>query len=437
MTSGAPRLPSAGISETGADSKENPPAPGLHSQPMRRDTANPAPRALEATLRRTTEFLAGELARPGLTCPDWTDPDWQIARAVAAIHGASALFATRLQWRGPAAWECFIQEQKAHTLSRHLRIQEFLASIDESGNREGVPLLALKGVALHDLGIYTAGERPMADIDLLVLEADAPRVGRMLETLGFEQSEAYWKHLTFTRRDARPAHDFGEHAGNDLKVELHTRISEILPSRLTDITGLTFPQHPHPGLNSYPSIAALMRHLLLHAAGAMAYRSLRMLHLHDIALLSGRMRPADWDCILKLPDRNTTAWWALPPLRLTARYHPSVVPAGVLDSLSRDCAWWLRQLGETRTLSDVSLSYIYLEAFPGLGWAQSPGEMVEHVARRLVKATRLLRHRKSHSGAPPENFSTAFSRAPHVLKWLVSRPLRPETLKAVRAALDG
>jgi len=109
----------------------------------------------------------------------------------------------------------------------------------------------------------------------------------------------------------------------------------------------------------------------------------------------------------------------------------------VLDSLSRDCAWWLRQLGETRTLSDVSLSYIYLEAFPGLRWAQSPGEMVEHVARRLVKATRLLRHRKSHSGAPPENFSTAFSRAPHVLKWLVSRPLRPETLKAVRAALDG
>jgi Uncharacterised nucleotidyltransferase len=404
---------------------------------MSRDKSNPAPRVLASALRRTTEFLAGELAEPGRTVPDWPDPDWQIARAVAAIHGVSALLATRLLWRGPAAWDSFIQEQKAHTFRRHLRIQELLASLDECARRDGIPFLALKGVALHELGVYTAGERPMADVDLLVLEADAPRVGRLLEALGFEQSDAYWKHLTFTRRDARPVHGFGEHATNDLKVELHTRISEILPSRLTDITGLTFPQHPRPGLNPYPSVATLMRHLLLHAAGAMAYRSLRMLHLHDIALLSRRMRPDDWDCIVELPDRNTTAWWALPPLLLTSRYYPSVVPPGVLDSLRRECAWWLRQLGETRTLSDVSLSYIYLEAFPGLGWAQSPGEMLEHVARRLGKATRLVVRRKSRSGARPENAPASFSRAPYVLKWLVSRPLRPETLSAVRAALHG
>ena len=41
--------------------------------------------------------------------------------------------------------------------------------------RPGIALVPLKGAALHAMGIYAAGERPMADVDLLVREEQSPR----------------------------------------------------------------------------------------------------------------------------------------------------------------------------------------------------------------------------------------------------------------------
>jgi len=38
--------------------------------------------------------------------------------------------------------------------------------IDERGAPEGIAAVALKGAALHAIGLYAIGERPMADIDL-------------------------------------------------------------------------------------------------------------------------------------------------------------------------------------------------------------------------------------------------------------------------------
>src|SRR6185437_1342641 len=136
---------------------------------------------------------------------------------------------------------------------------------------------------------------PMADVDLLVRPADAQRARQTLESLGFSQSFANWRHGVFVP-EAHAVHaSIGEHAQNYLKIELHTRIAEKLPLRITDVTDEIYPRTPHPGLNAYPSTAALMTHLLIHAAGAMAYRVLRLLHLHDIALVSAQMTGSDWD----------------------------------------------------------------------------------------------------------------------------------------------
>lgn len=49
--------------------------------------ALPPPKALQAALRETTERLANELAEPTDTAPDWSGFEWNIARAVAAMHG--------------------------------------------------------------------------------------------------------------------------------------------------------------------------------------------------------------------------------------------------------------------------------------------------------------------------------------------------------------
>src|SRR5688500_5573402 len=78
---------------------------------------------IRAALLETTEVLATELAAPTDTTPDWTDFEWCIARAVAAMHGVSPLLSGTLRWRGPESWERFLKEQREHTFQRHQRIE--------------------------------------------------------------------------------------------------------------------------------------------------------------------------------------------------------------------------------------------------------------------------------------------------------------------------
>jgi hypothetical protein len=390
---------------------------------------------LQADLRKITETLAGELAHPTSSAPDWSSHEWILARAVAAIHGISPLLSERLRWEGGPGWRAFLSQQKVQTQRRAHRIQELLAAIDARMRDERVPFMALKGAVLHAIGLYTPGQRPMADIDLLVHHDDMGHAERALGALGFRKSCANWKHVTFTLDAAGAAHEFGEHSDNPMKIELHERICEILPSRPTDVTALILPRARAPGLNAYPSIAALMTHLLLHAAGAMAYRSVRMLHLHDIALLAQRLSSADWDGVVRLDGRRRGAWWALPPLTLTHRYSPGVIPAGVLAVLRPACPRRLRRLAEPRTVSDVSMSYLWLERFPGLLWAPSVTEALEHIVKRVMRAMHVLSSRQTATDTELAMGSAQFSRQPYILRSLISRTARPETLTAVHAAL--
>src|SRR5215469_6025705 len=109
----------------------------------------PALSVLQRALRKTTETLAREVARPGPAVPDWSGFEWHIARAVVAIHGVSPLFAGALRWHGPSQWEEFLQDQRAQTAARHARIEELLCRIDCGARRAGIAAVALKGVELH------------------------------------------------------------------------------------------------------------------------------------------------------------------------------------------------------------------------------------------------------------------------------------------------
>src|SRR6266700_1682445 len=115
-------------------------------------TAVLPPAALQGTLRKITETLAEELACPPRRAPDWSDCEWLIAKAVAAMHGVSPLLSTTLRWQGPADWMTFLEEQRIHTASRHIRVADLLQRIDERGRAEGIAAVALKGAALHAIG---------------------------------------------------------------------------------------------------------------------------------------------------------------------------------------------------------------------------------------------------------------------------------------------
>ena len=398
----------------------------------------PRPKVLQEALYRITERLAGELARPTQTAPDWSDTEWQLAQAVAAMHGVSALLAVTLKWDGPPHWRRFLDTQRSHVAVRHRRIEELLNQLDERAREQAVPLVGLKGVALHALRLYQPGERPMADVDLLVSPVSCNQAVQVLESLGFKEAFAIWRHKVFVPSVQTVHTSLGEHAQNYLKIELHERVAEVLPFRTTDVTDSVYPTHPHPGLNPYPSNAALMIHLLIHAANSMAYRALRLLHLHDIALLSTRMSSADWAELLRHGRSAGGPWWALPPLQLTTRYYGSVVPKAVLGALQNHCHWSLRRIVRHQSLSDVSLSYLWIEAFPGIVWSRSLGEMLEYVASRIrpsEEALSVRRALKETQAAVAHSRWGSLSQWQRMLRWITSRQPRVDTIHAVRHAL--
>ncbi len=403
----------------------------------RSTAAIPRPNVLWAALFTTTETLARELADPTDRAPAWTDFEWRIAQAAAAIHGISPLLASSLRWRGPEGWATFLAEQRTHVTSRHSRIADLLAVINTKARCEGIELIALKGAALHEMGIYRAGDRPMADVDLLVRPASVDATARLLAALGYEQCGATWKHRIFLPPGAQ-ASRHGENCGNAIKIELHCRLIERLPLSEVDISELIYPKHLCPGLNYYRSRACLMIHLLHHAAGAMSGRALRVIHLHDIALLATRLTAVDWEELTTQSADDQRLWWALPPLTLTARYYPNAIPPGALEAIRPSCSRMLARISRRATISQVSLSYPWVDALPALGWSTSIRESLSYILSRVRPPDwRTSEHRYAAKAElwATENSWYELSQFRRVLRWMVRRPPRAQTMHAVRAAL--
>jgi len=405
------------------------------------DDSLPPFKSLNAALRRTTEALARELACPSVATPDWNDFEWRIAQAVAAMQGVSSLLADRLRWLGPQSWRRFLDEQKQQTIGRQRLIAQLLAGIAAGARREGIAIVALKGAALHAIGVYGPGERPMGDIDLLVRAGDVAATARLIEVLGWHEAFGNRRHRVFEARDKSGSGEtrFGEHTANPIKIEVHTRIAESLPAFEIDITEWCFPVGAHAGLDGYPSIAALMAHLLLHAAGNMRARALRLIQLHDIALLAARMDSTSWEELLVDEKGDRNLWWALPPLLLTARYYPDTIPRSIISAIAPDCPWWLRQVAGRHRLADVSWSKLRIQAFPGIEWARSPREAARFAMSRIHPSREALDDLAR--GVAGQQWASVvpwygLSHPARIIRWIFSRPPRVQTMFSVRSALQ-
>ena len=90
-------------------------------------------------------------------------------------------------------------------------------------------------------------------------------------------------------------------------------------------------------------------------------------------------------------------------------------------------------------LSDVSLSFPWIEAFPALAWTRSPGEALGYVARRVVRDREATAMRELASGTEPglsagERRWLGVSQAERIVRWALSQPPRPLTMRAVRSS---
>jgi len=408
----------------------------------------PSPKTIELALTQATERFASELAEPQVHAPSWSDFEWQMARAAAVLHGVTPLLASTLRWSGPDSWQSFVAHQHQQTLLRHRRIAAVLQQISDLAAGRGLALVALKGAALHALGVYSPGARPMADIDLLVRPVDAGLAAEVLAAAGYVETAATWKHQVFepvplagaaSTCEADATLPFGEHEAYPVKVELHTRIMERLAVAEPDITALVFPEQAKPGCNPYRSSNALLLHLLLHAAGNLCNRSMRLMHLHDIALLAASMSAQQWDQLLCMSPSAKSFWWAFPPLEMLNRYQPGLVPPTVLNTFRVACPWSLRRLCHRANLSQLSFMSISIPAFPHIAWCASPRERLHYVRQRLVPGPEQMAARNvtaAEKWATQDPWSR-MSQGRRMITWLFARPPRQATMFIVEAAMGN
>jgi hypothetical protein len=278
----------------------------------------------------------------------------------------------------------------------------------------------------------------MGDVDLLVRPEDLPATGRLLADLDYVQAFENRRHTAFEPRGAGPLVHYGEHVGNAVKVEVHTRIAELLPADEVEITAALLPDRTEPGLAEYPSRVALLLHLLLHIAGNVRARALRQVQLLDVARLAPGLAAADWDALLALPSGPRGPWWLYPGLALTERYHPGAVPAGVLDAARDACPPLLARATARHRLVDVSWARFRIQAFPGIEWSRGVGEALRFARSRVLPRREALAELEQVVATQSWAREIPWYGQSHLVRiarWLVSRPPRVQTLYSVRAAI--
>jgi hypothetical protein len=394
---------------------------------------------VESALRTTTERLVREIAEPRQHAPAWKPFEWSIAKAVCALHGISAVLANRLRWQGPDDWQAFLNGQREQGLACHERAGRILAALDARATRAGLSYVALKGSALREYAIHRPGERPMGDIDMLVLPADMSLATRVILELGYERAYTSVRHEVFTPIVRELPHPFAEHLRNPLRIELHQRVSEKLPIRAIDITSQIQPADPRPGANPYPDLAALFRHLLLHAAGNMRAHAMRFMQLYDCAQVARLMSAPQWEELLgREPLRES--WWIYPPLLLAERYVPNSVPGEVQRAFASVCPRWLRRRFERHEVYDVSWSNLRIAALPGIEWSRTPADVLGLLKSRLMPQRAAFEDLTASVITQPAVQNTGWyglSQTERILRWALARAPRVQTLCCVRAALGS
>jgi hypothetical protein len=86
----------------------------------------------------------------------------------------------------------------------------------------------------------------------------------------------------------------------------------------------------------------------------------------------------------------------------------------------------------------VSLSRLWIDAFPGIEWSRSITDMLRYAASRIVPSQEAQLYRKDALRTPGWASESPWHRLPQhrrILRWIISRPTRPPAMHTVRAAL--
>lgn len=385
-------------------------------------------------LRDVTARLVDEIRAPTRQPPSWSGFEWSVARSAVSMLGIAGVLANRLRWQQPRHFVDFVHQQRGHIVNTQQTVRELLAQLDLALRQGGVPAVGLKGTAILALKLHAPGVRPMADVDLLAHPEHAEDVSRAVESCGYRRAHRAERHLTFLPTHEGLPHAYAEHPGNPLRIELHLRVYEPLPVAPVDITSTLWPRDAAPGINGYASRAELMRHLLLHAAGAMSTHTLRGIQPYEIGALAAILNADEWRELLGCAS---STWWMYPPLLLAEGVSPGSVPAAVLMRASADCPALLERCARCYDLHNVSWCNLRISAFPAIAWSRTPLEALRYIRSRAAPGpTALGELRDSVQSAPSLNGLPWYQlgHGKRISRWVLGRPPRVQTMMSVMAA---
>jgi len=297
---------------------------------------------------RYSQVIAGWLADPpsgelAAQVAEWDAESWEAARWAIQVHGIGPLLHHTLG-RSPNAralrpdLRSYLAEQSRRSSARVALLLGELAELLSACHAAGLTVMPLKGALLATQFYPAPGLRPMGDLDVLARPADEPRLLAVLEQLGYQLVARSWKHLMLARPDGRGpvvAWD-GEHPNNPRSLDLHFRLGEQFWGLRYDLSDVAW-QESAPGTllgieTQLMRPAALFHHLAVHASSDAIARRIRLLHLHDLALVAQALDAADWERILGWAHAQREQRLIYPALAFVGRYYQAV-PEAVLHEL--------------------------------------------------------------------------------------------------------
>lgn len=258
--------------------------------------------------------------------PHWSAGDWQAALHASRVHGISILLHETL---GGEAWlpvevRRWLAQQSGFNARRIQRMQAELAQVLALFAAYSLPVIPLKGSILTGRFYATPGQRPMADLDLLVRADDFERAAALLAHLDYRRLVTHWKHTEFCRPlNRQVVSPQFEHPDNPRKLELHGHCRETFGGPTIDLTPLMW-HNAGPGTllgqpALLPSPDMLWLHLLVHATYHIWQGRGRLIQLIDLLRLAPHL-------VDPLPLLNAIdARYTFPALALLHRYFPNSV----------------------------------------------------------------------------------------------------------------
>jgi len=218
------------------------------------------------------------------------------------------------------------------SLSRNMILYEYFRNTVEVFSKEGISVIALKGIFLAETIYHDIGLRQMSDIDLLVKKEDIEKCRKLLLDMGYKYTELH-------KSDFIKELDLSKHLPalvlNGVSIELHTKIHLNNPGFSVNIDDYweRSQQVTLSGMSVQSlSIEDLIQHLCLHLNDHFNDGKLQLYSFVDILeVIKKYYSIINWDLLLESCNSYNCSSIVFKYLLLIEKYFDVKIPDYILQ----------------------------------------------------------------------------------------------------------